>query len=66
MDDKKIIGWERLSSGNWRPIEDHGDGYFVTEAFVTCNECHRCISGYGGPRTYALCLRCFNEAESKK
>lgn len=66
MDDIKIIGWERLLSGNWRPIEDCGDGYFVTEAFITCNQCHKCISGYGGPRTYALCIRCFDAAEKEK
>jgi hypothetical protein len=66
MNNKKIIGWERLHSGNWRPIEDQGDGYHVTEAFVNCNECHRCISGFGGPKTYALCIRCFNEAEKNK
>lgn len=66
MEDAKILGWERLSSGNWRPIESIGEGFLVTEAFITCNECHRCISGYGGPKTYALCIICFNEAEKKK
>ncbi len=64
--DKKIIGWERLPSGNWRPIEDQGDGFMVTESFITCNECHHCISGFGGPRTYALCIRCFDQSEQNK
>jgi hypothetical protein len=63
---KDTVGWERLPSGNWKPIENQGDGYAVTEAFITCNECHRCVSGYGGPRTYVLCIRCFNQAESAK
>lgn len=64
--DKDIVGWERLPSGNWQPVLNQGDGYAVTEAFITCNECHRCVSGHGGPRTYVLCIRCFNQAESAK
>lgn len=64
--DNDIVGWERLPSGNWRPVENQGDGYAVTEAFITCNECHHCVSGHGGPRTYVLCIRCFNRAESAK
>lgn len=64
--DKDIVGWERLPSGNWRPVKNPDDGYAVTESFITCNECHRCVSGYGGPRTYVLCIRCFNQAESAK
>ena len=64
--DKNIVGWERLPNGNWQPVENQGDGYAVTEAFITCNECHKCVSGHGGPRTYVLCIRCFNQAESAK
>ena len=63
---KDIVGWERLPSGNWQPVKNQGEGYVITEAFITCNECHRCVSGHGGPRTYVLCIRCFNQAESAK
>lgn len=63
---KDIVGWERLPSGNWQPVENQGEGYVITEEFITCNECHRCVSGHGGPRTYVLCIRCFNQVESAK
>lgn len=65
-DDTTIIGWERLASGNWRPIEQLRDDYFYTAAFIHCNECGAMISGMGGPRSYTLCIECFNRAEQEK
>jgi hypothetical protein len=64
--DKEIIDWERLDSGNWRPIEQLRDDYFYSAAFIHCNACGATISGMGGPRSYALCLECFQQAEQAK
>jgi hypothetical protein len=64
--DTTIIGWERLPSGNWRPIEELRPEYIYTAAFINCNDCGTAISSMGGPRTYALCLECFQQAEQAK
>ena len=64
--DKEIIDWERLDSGNWRPIEQLRDDYFYSAAFIHCNACGTAISSMGGPRSYALCIECFTRAEQEK
>lgn len=61
-----ILGWERLDSGNWRPIEELKEGYIYSAAFVCCNECGAAISGMGGPKSYALCIECFKKADQEK
>jgi hypothetical protein len=66
MDNTEIIGWERLDSGNWRPIEELKEGYIYSAAFICCSQCNRAISGMGGPRSYALCIECFNQMEQEK
>ncbi len=66
MDNTNIIGWERTQSGNWRPIEELKEGYIYSAAFIHCNECRAVISGMGGPRSYALCIDCFNRMEQAK
>jgi hypothetical protein len=65
-DETGILGWERLPSGNWRPIEELRNDYIYTAAFINCNGCGTAISGMGGPRSYALCLECFEQAEQNK
>lgn len=65
-DEKGILGWERLPSGNWRPIEELKEGYIYSAAFICCSECNQMIRGMGGARTYALCLSCFEKSEQNK
>lgn len=64
--DTEILGWERLPSGNWRPIEECQKGYIYTAAVIACNKCGTAIRGMGGPKSYALCIDCFNQLESTK
>jgi hypothetical protein len=62
----RILGWERLPSGNWQPIEELRDDYIYSAAFICCSECNQMISGMGGPRNYVLCLPCFKKSEQNK
>jgi hypothetical protein len=66
MDDTNIIGWERLASGNWRPVEELKEGYIYSAAVIACSQCNRIVRGMGGPRSYVLCLECFQQAEQAK
>jgi hypothetical protein len=64
--DTTIIGWERTHSGNWWPIEELKEGYIYSAAVIACSQCRHMISGMGGPRTYVLCLECFEKADRAK
>lgn len=64
--DTTIIGWERLDSGNWRPIEKLKQDYIYTAAVISCSECNRIVSDIGGPRNYTLCIECFKRADQAK
>lgn len=40
------------------PIYETKRGTIVTQAFILCHSCNSAISGTGGPRYNAVCLKC--------
>lgn len=40
------------------PIYAPHRGSIVTQAFILCSSCKGAISGHGGPRYNAVCLKC--------
>ena len=51
-DDSDVIGF------TLEPIRKGKPGSIQTAAFILCGSCHAPISGYGGPRYNAVCLKC--------
>lgn len=47
------IGWEVV------PLRRPVPGSIVTQAFIRCMSCGGAVSTTGGPRTYAMCLKCW-------
>ena len=55
VEDREPIGY------TLEPIYEPRRGTIVTQAFVLCSSCGGAISGSGGPRYNALCLRCIDK-----
>ena len=51
-DDSEIIGY------TLEPIRKGKPGMITTQAFILCGSCRAPISGSGGPRYNAVCLKC--------
>jgi len=51
-DDSEPIGY------SLEPIYAPKRGTVVTQAFIMCHSCEDAISGTGGPRYNAICLKC--------
>lgn len=47
------IGWEIV------PLRKPQPGSIVTQAFILCISCGGAVSATGGPRTYAMCMKCW-------
>ncbi len=45
------------------PILETPPGYITTHAFILCASCGSAISGSGGPRYNAVCLRCIEHLD---
>jgi hypothetical protein len=54
-EDREPIGY------TLEPIYEPRRGTIVTQAFVLCSSCKGAISGTGGPRYNALCLKCIDK-----
>ena len=52
VDDTEIIGY------TLEPIREGKPGGIRTAAFILCCSCRAPISGHGGPRYNAVCLKC--------
>ena len=50
--DRAVIGY------TLEPIYEIGEGMIATQAFVICSSCKTAISGQGGPKYNAICLKC--------
>lgn len=55
--ERKVIGY------TLEPIHETAPGMIVTQAFILCSSCKSAISGHGGPRYNALCLRCVDKLD---
>lgn len=51
-DERKQIGWQLV------PIYEAPKGSIVTQAFIICAGCGALVSGTGGPRSNAYCMKC--------
>ena len=56
-DDREPIGY------TLQPIYESPKGAIVTQAFILCSSCGSAISGHGGPRYNALCLKCVEKLD---
>ena len=56
-EDREPIGYEL------KPIYETRRGMIVTQAFILCSSCGSAISGHGGPRYNALCLKCIDKLD---
>jgi hypothetical protein len=45
------------------PIYETPKGYITTHAFIMCSSCGSAISGSGGPKYNALCLKCIERLD---
>lgn len=45
------------------PIYAPGKGYITTHAFILCSSCGSAISGSGGPKYNAVCLKCVDQLD---
>ena len=43
------------------PIHETPRGYITTHAFILCSSCGSAISGSGGPKYNAVCLKCIEQ-----
>ena len=50
--ERKVLGY------TLEPIYEIPDGAIATAAFILCHSCNSPISGHGGPRYNAVCLKC--------
>jgi hypothetical protein len=58
----EVIGYE----ANGKPIHSPKKGFVYTAAFILCSKCMAPISGMGGPRFGALCLKCHDENKKQE
>ena len=56
-EDRQVIGY------TLEPIYETPRGAIATRAFVLCSSCGSAISGSGGPRYNALCLKCVEKLD---
>lgn len=56
-EERQVIGY------TLEPIYETTRGAIATHAFVLCSSCGSAISGSGGPRYNALCLRCVEKLD---
>jgi hypothetical protein len=56
-EDQEVIGY------TLEPIYKPKRGMVVTHAFILCSSCESAISGSGGPRYNALCLKCVEQLD---
>ena len=56
-EDRRVIGY------TLEPIYETPAGVIATHAFVLCSSCGSAISGSGGPRYNALCLKCVEKLD---
>lgn len=59
--DQTVLGYDQLPDGSWEPILPAQRGYIYTQAFILCSECHSAIRPQGGPRSHALCPKCYEK-----
>lgn len=52
------IGWEIV------PLRKPVPGSIVTQAFILCCSCGGAVSTTSGPRTYAMCMKCWPPKEA--
>ena len=52
VEDREPIGY------TLEPIYEIRKGAIATAAFILCSSCRAPISGHGGPRYNAICLKC--------
>jgi hypothetical protein len=57
----EIIGYDRVGKDKYDPIYYPKEGYIYSAALITCCKCNYPISGMGGPRPKAVCLKCATE-----
>jgi hypothetical protein len=57
VEDREPIGY------TLEPIYEPRRGTIVTQAFVLCSSCGGAISGSGGPRYNAICLKCIERLD---
>ena len=56
-DQQQILGY------TLEPIYPTPPGYITTHAFILCSSCGSAISGSGGPRYNAVCLKCVEQLD---
>ena len=56
-EERQVIGY------TLEPIYETPRGAITTQAFVLCSSCGSAISGSGGPRYKALCLKCVEKLD---
>jgi hypothetical protein len=56
-EDRAVIGY------TLEPLYEGSNGMIMTRAFVLCGSCGDAISGSGGPRYNAVCLRCIEHLD---
>ena len=57
----EIIGYDQVGKDKYKPIMQPKQGYIYTAAIISCCKCNQVISGMGGPRLKAVCLKCANQ-----
>ena len=58
---EEIIGYNKVGKDQYQPITEPKKGYIYTAAIISCCKCHNIISGMGGPRPHAVCVKCADE-----
>jgi hypothetical protein len=58
----EIIGYDRVGKDQYQPIHEPQQGYIYTAAMIACCKCNQLISGMGGPRLKAICVKCATDA----
>lgn len=59
---REILGYDRVGKDQYAPIYAPEKGYVYSAALITCCKCNYAISGMGGPRYQAICVKCAEEA----
>jgi len=53
--ERKVLGY------TLEPIYESQPGAIVTHGFILCSSCRSAISGSGGPKYNAICLKCVDQ-----
>lgn len=56
-EERRVLGY------TLEPIYETPPGSITTHAFILCASCRSAISGSGGPRYNAVCLKCVDQLD---